>query len=133
MRGDNYSSFKKNKVDAKVFNVTFPGEGAQDAGGPFRDCITNMCKELQSENLPILVRTPNNKNNHGQFRECWIPNPSSKTPTQIEMFKFFGAMIGWSIRTTSSLHLDLPPIFWKKIICEEVDEFDLKCIDTYSW
>lgn len=76
-----YMSFKKNRVDEKVFNVTFAGEGSQDAGGPFRDCITNMCKELQSESLPLLIRTANNKNNHGQFRECWIPNPSSRSPS----------------------------------------------------
>jgi hypothetical protein len=49
------------------------------------------------------------------------------------MFKFFGAMIGWSIRTTSALNLDLPPIFWKKILNVEPDEMDLKMIDTFSW
>lgn len=65
MKSDNYASFKKNKVDSKVFSVTFAGEGSQDAGGPFRDCITNMCKELQNDCLPLLIRTPNNKNNHG--------------------------------------------------------------------
>lgn len=75
LRREQYSAFKKNRVDDKVFNVTFQGEGSQDAGGPFRDCITNMCKEVQSEALPVLIRTANNKNNHGQFRECWIPNP----------------------------------------------------------
>lgn len=92
-----------------------------------------MCKELESESLPLLIRSANNKNNHGQFRECWIPNCSSRSPTQLEMFKFLGAMIGWSIRSTSTLHLDLPPIFWKKIIGQECDELDLKMIDTYSW
>jgi len=29
--------------------------------------------------------------------------------------------------------LDLPPIFWKKIIGVETDELDLKMIDTFSW
>jgi hypothetical protein len=42
------------------------------------------------------------------------------------MFRFFGAMIGWSIRSTSTLHLDLPPIFWKKILGVELDEIDIK-------
>ena len=65
MRLVNYESFKNNKVDAKMFNVIFAGEGAQDAGGPFRDCITNLCKELKSPSIPILIRIPNNKNNHG--------------------------------------------------------------------
>ena len=42
-------------------------------------------------------------------------------------------MIGWSIRSTSSLNLDLAPIFWKKIIGDELDELDLKAMDTFSW
>ena len=42
-------------------------------------------------------------------------------------------MIGWAIRSTSALNLDLPPIFWKKILNVEPDEFDLKTIDTFSW
>jgi len=67
------------------------------------------------------------------MRECWIPNPSSKSPTQLEMFKMFGCMIGWAARSTSALNLDLPPIFWKKIIGVETDELDLKMIDTFSW
>ncbi|CDW73494.1 UNKNOWN [Stylonychia lemnae] len=130
---DNHEFFKKNNVDTKVFSVTFAGEGSQDAGGPFRDCITNMCLELQSASLPLLIKTPNHKNNHGQYRECWIPNPSSKSPNHFEMFKFLGVMLGWALRTTSSLQLDLPPIFWKKIAGIELNEFDLKLIDTFSW
>ncbi len=55
MRKSEYYWFKKTRVDSKVFNVDFVGEGANDAGGPFRDCITNMCKELQSASLPILI------------------------------------------------------------------------------
>jgi len=35
-------------------------------------------------------------------------------------------MIGWSIRSTSSLNLDFPPVFWKKILGIEPDEWDLK-------
>lgn len=42
-------------------------------------------------------------------------------------------MLGWSIRTTSGLQLDLPPLFWKKILNVETDEHDLKQIDTFSW
>lgn len=49
------------------------------------------------------------------------------------MFTCLGAMIGWSIRSTSSLNLDFPPVFWKKILGIEPDEWDLKQIDTYTW
>ena len=128
-----YSSFKKNKVDQKAFNVSFFGEGSQDAGGPFRDCITNMCGELQSDCLPILIRTQNNKNDHGQFRDCWIPNGHSISFTHLEMFTYFGAMLGWALRSTSALNLDLPPLFWKKILNEPLGLSNLKEIDTFTW
>jgi len=36
------------------------GEGSQDAGGPFRESLVNMCDELQSDALPLLIKSPNN-------------------------------------------------------------------------
>jgi E3 ubiquitin-protein ligase HERC2 len=80
-----------------------------------------------------LIRTPNNKNSHGQNRECWIPNPSAKNPAHFKMFKFFGALIGSAIRSTSALNLDLPPTFWKQILNEPLDILNLKEVDTFSW
>jgi E3 ubiquitin-protein ligase HERC2 len=49
--------------------------------------------------LPILIPTPNNKNNHGQYRECWMLNPSATSPTHLELLKFFGYFIGMAIRS----------------------------------
>jgi len=98
--------------------VEFKGEGSIDAGGPYRDTLTNMCKELQSGVLPLLIATPNNKNNHGQNRECWMVNPGALSPTHLELFKFFGYFIGMAIRSQQALPLDLAPIFWKLLIEE---------------
>lgn len=61
----NKKCFWVNSPDARIFKVEFKGEGSIDAGGPYRDTITNMCNELQSSVLPLLIPTPNNKNNHG--------------------------------------------------------------------
>ena len=41
-----FMSFNQNNVDKKVFEVTFEGEHARDAGGPFREAITDICKEV---------------------------------------------------------------------------------------
>jgi hypothetical protein len=35
-----------NKPDKKIFKVKFVGEGSIDRGGPYRDCITNICSEI---------------------------------------------------------------------------------------
>ena len=103
--------------------------------------MANICKELQSGILPLLIPTPNNKSNHGQYRECWMINPSATSPTHLELFKFFGYFIGHAIRSQQALPLDLAPIFWKLLNSEtgagvqtdRDNELDLKCFDAYSW
>ena len=58
-------AFRVNSVDSQILKVEFKGEGSIDAGGPYRETLTNICNELQSAVLPLLIPTPNNKNNHG--------------------------------------------------------------------
>jgi E3 ubiquitin-protein ligase HERC2 len=74
-----------------------------------------MCNELESEALPLFVKTSNNRNNHGENRDCFIPNPSSNNPTHMDLFRFFGHLLGFAIRTLSAIPLHFPPFFWKKI------------------
>lgn len=136
---NNRNCFRQNSVDSQILKVEFKGEGSIDAGGPYRETLTNICNELQSAVLPLLIPTPNNKNNHGQFRECWMINPSSTSPSHLDLFKHFGYFIGAAIRSQQALPLDIAPIFWKLLIDEtdtETDaerEMDLKAFDTYSW
>ena len=35
--------FRVNGTDDRMFKVEFKGEGSVDAGGPFRDTMTNLC------------------------------------------------------------------------------------------
>lgn len=92
-----------------------------------------MCTELESDVLPLLIKTVNNRNNHGENRDCFIPNPSSNTPTHLELFKFLGHLLGFAIRTMSPLPLHLAPIFWKLLLGDPLTLIDLKGFDTYSW
>ena len=39
-------SFKQNSTDSLAFRVNFKGEGSIYAGGPYRETLTNICKEL---------------------------------------------------------------------------------------
>lgn len=68
---------RMNTTDSHAFSVTMAGEGAIDVGGPFRECLCNMVDELESEVLPLLIKTPNNRNDHGSNRECFMLNPAS--------------------------------------------------------
>jgi len=55
------------------------GEAAIDVGGPYREAISQICTELQSSALPLLIPSPNQKNDSGQFREKWVLNPSANS------------------------------------------------------
>lgn len=92
-----------------------------------------MCDEIESESLPLLIKTVNNRNNHGENRDTFIPNPASNNPTHLEMFKFLGCLLGFAIRTFAPLPLHFPPIFWKQVINEKPTHYDLKGFDTFSW
>ena len=53
----------------RIFKVTYMGEGAIDAGGPYNEVMSNICDELQSNYLPLLTPTQNNTNNVGENRD----------------------------------------------------------------
>jgi E3 ubiquitin-protein ligase HERC2 len=122
-----------NSTDDRPWRANFAGEGSIDAGGPFRDSVSNICKELESDVLPLLIQTVNTRNNHGEYRDCYLPNPSSNSPTHLELFKFLGHLLGFGIRSLSPMNLHFPPIIWKQILGEPLTYNDLKGIDQYSW
>ena len=74
-------AFKQNGTDDKIFDVDFDGESAIDAGGPYRETLTNMVSELETPSLPLLIKTVNNRMDHGSYREAFTLNPSATSPT----------------------------------------------------
>lgn len=104
-----------------------------DVGGPFREILTNIVGECESTVLPLFLKSANNRNDHGENRECYVINSTSKTPTHTEMFKFIGGFIGFAFRTKSCMPFNFAPAFWKMLNEEELVEADLKTFDTFSW
>lgn len=94
--------------------------------------MTNISREIQSLVLPLLIPTQNNKNDHGLYRDCWTINPSSNSPSHLEMYKFLGALIGMAFRSGHVIDIKLPPIFWKKFIGDPVNLDDLSGSDAYA-
>ena len=125
--------FRMNGTDDQIFRCNFAGEGSIDVGGPFRECLTNLLDEFESNQLPLLIKTPNNRNNHGYNRECFCLNPASITPTHKELFIFLGYFIGFSIRTKSAMNWHFPPIFWKQLLESPVTVNDFEGLDAYSF
>ncbi len=77
-----YPMMVNNSTD-RAWNSKFIGEGSIDVGGPYRETFFEMCRELQSPCLPLLIKTSNHKNDFGEHRDKWIPSPAATSPTHI--------------------------------------------------
>ena len=129
----NYGMFRRQGVEARCWYVKFIGEASVDAGGPFRDSLDNIVAELESDVLPLLIKTSNNRNDHGTNRDCFMINPSSRSPTHLEMFKFLGAFISFSIMTKAPIPIHLAPTVWRQLLGDELEDMsDFESFDAYS-
>jgi len=82
--------------------------------------------------VPILIRSPNNKNEHGTNRECFILDSRSTTPSHKVMLKYFGGFLAYAFLTKSPIPFNLAPWVWKQLLHEPVTLADLDGIDAYS-
>ena len=56
-------------------------------------------------------------------------NPTANNSYQLSLFEFIGLLMGCSMRTGAHLALDLPIIFWKQIVGQDISNADLEEID----
>eukprot|EP01119_Soliformovum_irregulare_P020806 TRINITY_DN6796_c0_g1_i1.p1 TRINITY_DN6796_c0_g1~~TRINITY_DN6796_c0_g1_i1.p1 ORF type:complete len:3271 (-),score=955.48 TRINITY_DN6796_c0_g1_i1:39-9716(-) len=114
----------------RAWKVEFVGEGANDAGGPYRESISAICEELQSDKVGLLIPCPNARDGTGQNVDQWILNPSALDAVSLSHFEFFGKLIGIALRTGDAFNLDLSSFFWKQLIQYPLDSSDLFQIDV---
>ena len=117
------------KKGDRLFKVNLIGENAIDAGGPYREIISSMCGELQSNYIDLFIKTPNNENNIGQSRDKYIINPSLNKDIHKSAYEFIGKLMILAISSGESLNLNLHPIIWKGILEREITFEDYKTID----
>lgn len=79
------------RLPSRAWKVKLVGEGADDAGGVFDDTITDMCLELTSGEVNLLIPTPNAKNDSGSNGDRFLLNPNYKSLSE---FKFLGELVG---------------------------------------
>ncbi|XP_044756400.1 E3 ubiquitin-protein ligase HERC2 [Coccinella septempunctata] len=113
----------------RVWKVEFVGESVDDCGGGYNESITEMCEELQNGSLPLLIPTPNGREEAGANRDCFILNPTAKSCLHLNMFRFLGVLMGIAIRTGSPLSLNLAEPVWKQLAGMELTPADLTEID----
>ncbi len=109
-------NFRKQDEDGRIYKINFKGEGSMDWGGPFRDSLVNIVSEMESGFVPLLIKSPNNRNDHGSDRDCFVLDPASKSPAHLEMFKWLGAFIAFGILSKSPVPLNLAPTVWKQML-----------------
>eukprot|EP00456_Euglypha_rotunda_P080404 TRINITY_DN77831_c0_g1_i1.p1 TRINITY_DN77831_c0_g1~~TRINITY_DN77831_c0_g1_i1.p1 ORF type:complete len:173 (+),score=25.24 TRINITY_DN77831_c0_g1_i1:89-607(+) len=109
-------------LNEKAWKVSFEGERAEDAGGPYNESINDFCEELQSSVLPLFIKCPNQRSGVGVNREKFVPSPSATKPLHLSLYEFLGKLMGLAMRTGTLLNLDLPSIIWKPLVDEEVTE-----------
>ena len=126
------SCFRMHSTDDQCWRVNFKGEGSDDYGGPFRDCLVNIANEMESGVVPLFIKSPNNRMEHGTYRDCYILNGKSKSPSHLLMLKYLGGLIGFAILSKSPIPFNFAPIVWKQIIGDTPDIMDLHAIDAYS-
>lgn len=78
------------RLPSRAWKVKLVGEGADDAGGVFDDTITEMCQEIISGVVPLLIPTPNCVNDEGFNRDKYLLNPHLNNQQQLMWFKFLG-------------------------------------------
>ena len=83
MKDAEYKPLRVNGSSDRPWNTHFVGEGGYDAGGLFRESLFEFSNELMSSAVPLLIKTPNNKNDCGEDREKWMVNPSSTSPSHL--------------------------------------------------
>lgn len=69
-----------------------------DCGGGYSESITEMCDELQNGSLPLLIPTPNGRDDAGTNRDCFLLNPMAKSPLHMNMFRFLGKAAAFVLR-----------------------------------
>nr|XP_014345328.1 PREDICTED: probable E3 ubiquitin-protein ligase HERC1 [Latimeria chalumnae] len=117
------------RLPSRAWKVKLIGEGADDAGGVFDDIITEMCQELESETLGLLIPTPNSAAEVGSNRDRYLLNPSATSEDQLLQLRFLGILMGIAVRTRKPLELHLAPWVWKQLCCISLSSQDLEEVD----
>ncbi|XP_075939248.1 putative E3 ubiquitin-protein ligase HERC1 [Anarhichas minor] len=123
------------RLPSRAWKVKLVGEGADDVGGVFDDTITEMCQELETGVVDLLIPSPNATAEVGYNRDRFLFNPSSCLDEHMLQFRFLGILMGVAIRTKKPLDLHLAPLVWKQLCCiplmlEDLEEADLLYVQT---
>ena len=115
----------------RPWKTTFKGENVIDAGGGYNEAVSEMCSELSTFGVPVLIMTPNGRCDTGVNKDCLILNPNHiPGPDGMKMFTFLGTLMGIAMRTKAPLNLNLAPTVWCQLVGQPLNLGDLAEIDA---
>ncbi|KAK4294466.1 hypothetical protein Pmani_032901 [Petrolisthes manimaculis] len=115
----------------RVWKVKFVGESVDDCGGGYSESVAEMCDELMNGSLPLLIPTPNGRDEAGTSRDCFLLNPQANSAHHTNMFTFLGVLMGIAIRTGSPLSLNLAEPVWKQLAGMPLTPADITEVDRH--
>ncbi|XP_035245722.1 probable E3 ubiquitin-protein ligase HERC1 isoform X2 [Anguilla anguilla] len=121
------------RLPSRAWKVKLVGEGADDAGGVFDDTITEMCQELESGVVDLLIHTPNSSADVGSNTDRFLLNPAAMSEDHMVQFRFLGILMAVAIRTKKPLDLHLAPWVWKQLCSIPLGGPDLEEVDLLSY
>ncbi|KAM3873957.1 putative E3 ubiquitin-protein ligase HERC1 [Diretmus argenteus] len=121
------------RLPSRAWKVKLVGEGADDAGGVFDDTITEMCQELQSGVVDLLIHTPNSVTDVGSNTDRFLLNPAAVSEDHMIQFRFLGILMAVAIRTKKPLDLHLAPWVWKQLCSISLVGPDLEEVDLLTY
>mmetsp|Transcript_9826 Transcript_9826/g.22480 ORF Transcript_9826/g.22480 Transcript_9826/m.22480 type:complete len:829 (+) Transcript_9826:2263-4749(+) len=122
------------------FKVNFVGEGSIDAGGPYRECLSDAVGELHMPHLGLFVPCANRKAEAEGFvagmagihnMDKYVPNPNKRRPLHLQLYGFVGKLLGLALRSGAALPFHFPPLVYKRLLGQPVGRTDLKLIDKF--
>ncbi|XP_053543730.1 probable E3 ubiquitin-protein ligase HERC1 isoform X7 [Ictalurus punctatus] len=120
------------RLPSRAWKVKLVGEGADDAGGVFDDTVTEMCQELQSGVVDLLIRTPNSSADVGSNTDRFLLNPAAISDEHMLQFRFLGILMAVAVRTKKPLDLHLAPWVWKQLCAIPLGGADLEEVDLLT-
>jgi hypothetical protein len=129
LKDKNYEYLKQSGSTSQTWRAYFDVEYADDSGS-FRKSISSIVEELHSTILPVLIPTKNNTLKKGEFQDRWMINPGCTNSTHLEMYRFIGALMGYSFRSGSPIDFKFTPLLYKKLLCDPLTIEDVECFDT---
>jgi len=113
--GREHHLFRSMNLEQSI-HVTFRGSPVVDVGGVFREMMSSLVESVFSNQVTLLVPTPNRVTGVGPGRDLYVPNPDATTPLEVHMFEFLGIVMGIAIRNKFPLPFRFPSFLYRRVL-----------------